>query len=192
MLKAAGPLIENLLDNIKAKDEEIEFFQSLLESKEFTKKEILLRSGDVSRYYYFIIEGCLKKYYINSEGKERIFEFATNKQWVGDQHSLWNQIPSMFNIIALENSKTIRISYTNLNTLLDQVPKFERYFRLIDNMAIRKHELRIKQSLACSAEERLIDFREAYPGLELRIAQKEIASFLGVSPEFLSTLKSKR
>jgi len=191
-MKDAESLIENLLDSIKVDDREIDFFQSLLEKKEFKKKEFLLRSGDVSRYYYFIIEGCLKKYYINNEGKKRIFEFATDQQWVGDQHSLWNLTPSMFNIIALENSETVRISYTNLNTLLDQVPKFERYFRLIDNQAIRKHELRIKQSLACSAEERLFDFREAYPGLELRVAQKEIASFLGVSPEFLSKLRSKK
>ena len=186
-----GFLVEDIKKNIKLLEKEINLLLSLVDEKKIKKKEFILQSGNICRYSYFLKKGCLKKYYINEEGKERIFEFATENQWIGDQDSFWRMSTSIFNIIALEKSEIIQISKSNMELLLEKLPKFERYFRIVGNNSLGKYQRRVKQSLSCSAEERYSDFRNDYPGLELRISQKDIASYLGVSPEFLSTLRRK-
>lgn len=184
-------ILKNVSEEINLTKEETDYFVDLLHWKSVKKKEYLLRSGETCRYEYFIINGCLRSFYIDSEGTERLFSFSLENNWLFDDLSFWNQSPSILNFEAIEYSEILYIGKRELEKLFEQIPKFERYFRIIGNKIRTIQQKRIKQNLACNAEERLIDFREDYPGLELRIPQKYIASYLGVTPEFLSSLRNK-
>ncbi|MFT7900333.1 Crp/Fnr family transcriptional regulator [Tenacibaculum ascidiaceicola] len=185
-------LLKNIQQFIELKEEEINYFISLLRLKKVSRKELIQHSGRICNNYYYVRKGCLKKYYINSEGKERIFEFAVENQWITDQKSFWSQTSSIFNIEVIEDSEIIEIQRTDIESLFTEVPKFERYFRLIANDLLFKQERRIKQNLACSAKERYKDFLQDYPNIEPRLTQRQIASYLAVSPEFLSSLRKNK
>ncbi|WP_062057326.1 Crp/Fnr family transcriptional regulator [Aquimarina longa] len=184
-------ILKKVQQYIILNEQEIDFFTSVLSFKKVKKKEFILNSGKVCSNYYYVVKGCIKKYYINSEGKERIFEFAIENQWISDQNSFWIQTPSIFDIETIEDTEIIQLKRIDIEPLLTRIPKFERYFRLIGNDLLFKQERRIKQNLSCSAKERYKDFLQDYPNIEPRLSQRQVASYLGVSPEFLSSLRNK-
>ena len=185
-------LLENIERYIKLDNKEREFLLSLLSQNKFRKKQQLLTPGMLCSSKYFVVKGCLKRSYINTEGKERVFEFCFENQWISDIQSFWKGSQSIFNIEAIEDTEVIELKRTSIETLLSSIPKFERYFRILSNEQIFKQERRIKQALSCSAKERYDDFLKDYPKIELRLPQRQIASYLGVSPEFLSSLRNKK
>ncbi|SEC40947.1 cAMP-binding domain of CRP or a regulatory subunit of cAMP-dependent protein kinases [Tenacibaculum sp. MAR_2009_124] len=185
-------LLENIEKYIKLDKEEKEFLLSLLSQKKLRKKQQLLTTGMVCSSKYFVLKGCLKRSYTNTEGKERVFEFCFENQWISDIQSFWKGSPSIFNIEAIEDTEVIELKRASIETLLSNIPKFEKYFRILSNEQIFKQERRIKQALSCSAKERYDDFLMDYPKIELRLPQRQIASYLGVSPEFLSSLRNKK
>lgn len=185
------PILDDVKGQVQLAEEEQKLFVSKLKMNEINKKEYLLQANTICRQQYFIVKGCVKKYYINEEGIERIFRFATEGQWIGDVSSFWSETPTTFNIIALEDTEFITLEKADLENLLQKISKLERYFRVLGINEQKLQQRRIKQSLSCSAKERYFDFRQDYPDLELRISQKEIASYLGITPQFLSTLRGR-
>ena len=185
-------LLNHINQYIQLDTLEIDLLTNAITAKNIKKNDFLLRAGRICTHHYFITSGCVKKYYTSTEGKERIFEFSTEHEWIGDLNSCWQQKPSIFDIKAIENVEVILLERTKLLHLFSKIPKLESYFRMIGDELIAKQERRIKQSLACSAAERYDDFISDYPGMEQRLSQKEIAAFIGISPEFLSTLRNKK
>lgn len=185
------PILLNINKHIELNEEEIQFFSSMLSYRKINKKEFLLQQGDVCKTENFIVKGCLKTYSLDSNGNEHILMFGIEDWWVGDLYSFLTQTPSNYFVEALEDSEFIQISKDNLDELYVEVPKFERFFRLILQNAFIAQQQRIEQNLAYTAEERYLDFQKKYPTLEQRISQKQIASFLGITPVFLSMLRKK-
>ncbi len=117
--------------------------------------------------------------------------FAIEDWWTGDLYSFPTQKPSNHFIDALEDTEILQISKPNLDKLFEQVPKFERFYRILfQNALIAQHE-RINQNLSFTAEQRYLHFIKKYPEVEQRISQKHVATFLGITPEFLSMLRKK-
>jgi len=117
--------------------------------------------------------------------------FAVEDWWTGDLYSFLTQTPATFNIDALEDTEVLQISKPNLEKLYESVPKFERFFRFQFQNAFVAQQQRIMQSLSFTAEERYLHFINKYPQLEQRIPQKQVAAYLGITPEFLSMLRRK-
>jgi CRP-like cAMP-binding protein len=183
-------ILQNVAKHIKLDKTETDFFISLLQSKFFKKKEFVLRSGEVCKYEVFVTKGCLKNYTIDN-GVEHIGMFAIEDWWTGDMHSFINQTPATCFIEALEDTEVLLISKQNLETLYESVPKFERFFRILFQNSLVTQVQRINQSIAYTAEERYLNFIKKYPKLEQRIRQKQMAAYLGITPEFLSVLRKK-
>lgn len=184
-------ILANIAQHVSLTDDEVDYFTSILQPRFVKRKEHLFRSGHTCMQENFVTKGCLRTYYIDTEGVESILSFATENSWTGDTQSFWTQSPSLFNIEALEDTELIQIEKSDLERLSKRVSKFERFFRMIGNDSLIAQQKRIRQSLACSAKERYIDFRRDYPELELRIPQKHIAAYLGITPEFLIALRKK-
>lgn len=184
-------LINHIKQYIQIDTEAINILLLNIDIRKIRKNEQLFTSGQICNHLYFVTKGLLKKYYVNSEGKERVLTFTKEMQWNGDLTSFWNNEKTIFNIKALETTEYISISRTKIDEVTARIPAFDRYLRMIANESIYKLERRVNQSLSCSAEERYMDFLEDYGDLVQRIPQKEIASFLGVTPEFLSIMKGK-
>jgi len=185
------PIIKNISQHIQLDDREVDYFLSLLQPRTIKRKEYLLRPNEVCKYESFIAKGCLRTYTIDNAGLEHIVMFAIEEWWTGDLYSFLTQTPGNFIIDALEDTEVLQISKDDLEKLYECVPKFERFFRLILQNAFVAQQQRINQNLSFTAEERYLHFIKKYPQLEQRLPQKQVAAYLGITPEFLSMIRRK-
>ena len=184
-------ILQNVGKHIQLSKTEADYFVSLLQRRTLKRKEYLLKEGDVCKTENFITQGCLRTYTIDENGFENTIMFAIEDWWIGDLYGFWTQTPSTHFIDALENSELLQISKPNLDKLFETVPKFERFYRIVFQNALIAERKRINQNLSFTAEQRYLNFIEKYPGMEQRISQKHIATFLGITPEFLSMIRNK-
>ena len=153
------------------------------------KRQFILQRGDVCKHYSFVVEGCFRMYYADMNGKEHNVKFAIEGDWIADIGSFHSLKPSEFDIEAIETSSIFQISQDDLIELYVQHPKFDRHFRVeIENEFIELQK-RVLQSIGSTAMERYIDFVECHPKLLNRISNVQIASYLGMTPEFLSKIR---
>src|SRR5678815_2029620 len=184
-------LISSISRHLSLTREEIEFFFFFLRARSLLSGEFLLREGDICRYESFVVKGCLKTYYLDEMGIEHIIDFSIEEWWADDLYSLLTQTPSKSNIKAIEDTDIIQISKPDLELLYQKIPKFERFFRILFQNAYITQREQINLALSASAQERYLLFIKKKPYAEKRFSQKDIASYLGVTPQFLSTLKKK-
>lgn len=184
LLKHVGKIID-------LTDDERRFFSSLIAVRRLQKKEILLLQGEPCHCEYFILEGCLRVFSTDISGDEHTMYFGMEEWWVGDPAAFFTRTASSYSIAALEDSTVVMISRENLELLYRHVPKFERYFRILIQNAFVAQQERINQNQSLTADERYRRFLEKYPGINQRVSQKMIASYLGITPEFLSAIRKK-
>ncbi|MEP7372090.1 MAG: Crp/Fnr family transcriptional regulator [Chitinophagaceae bacterium] len=192
----ADMILNNISKHISPDKEETDYFISLLKSRELVKKkDFILKEGQICKYINFVNSGTLRAYYVDKEGRESTIMFAITDWWITDMYCFINRLPAMLNIEAVENSSIFQLQKDHLDTLLLKVPKFERFFRVLMQNAYIREQLRVIQNLSLTAEQRYDNFLSKYPQVAKKVTQKQIASYLGITPEFLSTIrgnKSKR
>ncbi|ASS48932.1 MAG: hypothetical protein A3D31_05650 [Candidatus Fluviicola riflensis] len=185
-------LLQHISRHIQLDKNEEAYFLSLIQLKTIRKKELLLKQGEICKTENFLLSGCMRTFTLNEQGEEQVVQFGIEDWWMGDLYSFLTQAPASYSIDALEDTLVAQITKEHLDNLYLQVPKFERFFRLILQNAFIAQQDRIHQSLSLTAEQRYEEFIRKYPQLEQRIAQKHIASYLGITPVFLSMLRRKR
>ncbi len=184
-------LLKNIAKHITLNGDEINYFIPLMKYKEAGKKSFLLKEGQVSKTISYVHSGALRAYYLDKDGNENIIMFAINDWWVTDMYSFSTGQPALLNIDAMEDSAVFELNKNDLEDLYLKVPKFERFFRIIMQNSYVREQLRSIQNLSITAEERYINFVNKYPQFVQRVSQKQIASYLGITPEFLSVIRKK-
>jgi CRP-like cAMP-binding protein len=184
-------ILKNVSRFIELTEEEKKIFTSLLKTKKLRKKHFLLQEGETGRFQYFINKGCLRTYTIDEKGQEHIIQFAIEDWWTGDMYSFLTQTPATLNIEAIEDTELLCIDNPSLEILYKKIPKFERFFRLLLQNAFIANQSRIIESMSLTADERYCKFIERYPLMERRLPLKHIASYLGITPESLSRIRSQ-
>ncbi len=158
----------------------------------FRKRQYLLQEGNQCTHFYFVVRGCLRMYKIDEAGNTHILQFAPENYWINDLKSFHGLQPSTLNIDAIEDTMVWQITRDDLITLYLQADKFNRIFRvLLENSFVTLQD-RLLQVISSVAEDRYQCFLDTYPNLINRLSQVQIASFLGITPEFLSRLRNKR
>jgi CRP-like cAMP-binding protein len=185
-------IIDNVLRSINLNKGEIDFFKSLLSFSRFCKKDFVLSAGSVCKEQTFVNKGCLKIFYADHKGYEHVVKFAIENWWAFDLESFITQSPALYSIQALEETETLQLTKENWELLCERVPKFEKFFRVMFQNSYILLQYRMTQHLYQNGEEKYLQFQKKYPGLELRIPQKEIAAYLGITPEFLSMIRAKK
>jgi CRP/FNR family transcriptional regulator, anaerobic regulatory protein len=185
-------ILKNIAKHIQLTEDEAAYFTSLLKRQAFLKKDFLLREGQLCKNLSFVKSGTLRAFYTNNEGKESTIMFATSDWWVTDMHCFINQLPAMLNIQALEKSEVFQLQKSALDKLYVKIPKFERFFRVMMQNAYIREQLRVIENLSLPAEQRYNNFINKYPKIVQQVTQKQVASYLGISPEFLSAIRSKK
>lgn len=170
---------------------ELELFHRYLKPATVKRRSFLLRQGEVCRFEAYIVQGCLKKYYVDPQGNEVILQFAIEDWWISDISSFTEQIPSNLFIQAIEDTELLIIDHDSKELLFSEIPALERVFRLLVQRSYGVLENRLYATVAHPAEVRYHDFLDRYPGLPNRIPQAQIASYLGITPESLSRIKSR-
>jgi len=164
---------------------------SLLTIKSLKRRSFLVRSGEDARHEYFVNKGCLRTYYLDQKGVEHNTYFAVEGYWVSDIYSRTFNAPALCNIIAIEDCELVHISNIALEGFLEEVPELERFFRISYQNSLATIHLKQIQMLSMTGMERYLYFRKKYPELDRRVPQKHIASYLGFTPEFFNTIRSK-
>lgn len=155
------------------------------------RRQFILQEGDVCIYNTFVVEGCFRMYMVDPSGKEHNLQFAIENWWIGDIGSFHTGEPSKLNIEAVEHSIILQIKKEDQLSLYVDYPKFNRIFRVLAENAVVGLQRRVLQNIGSTAEERYLDFINRYPHLFNRISNVQIASYLGVTPEFLSSIRGK-
>jgi CRP-like cAMP-binding protein len=184
-------ILSNIGKHITLEPGEISYFTSVLQQKALRRKEPILQAGQPCPAIYFVHSGTLRAFYQDDDLNESIIMFAISDWWITDMYSFASRQPAMLNIDAIEDSTVFQLLKTDLDQLYVKVPKFERFFRIIMQNAYIREQLRIIQNLSMPAEERYQNFLKKYPQFAERVPLKQIASYLGITPEFLSVLRKK-
>jgi len=170
--------------------EERELFHSLLKFRRVRKRTYLLQDGDICDFEAYIVKGCIRTYYLSDDGTETILSFAVEDWWVSDPYSFTTQTPSNMFIESLEDCELLVIDHKSKATLYEKIPKFETLFRLLIQRSLFALQKRFHSLVSQTAEQRYLAFLEKYPQVVQRVPQNQIARYLGVSPEFLSKVRS--
>lgn len=170
---------------------DMDYFHSILKPVSIGKKTWLLREGDTSDFVAYVVKGCLRKYCIDDDGAEIILQFAIEDWWVGDIAGSVSPVPSQVYVQALEDSDLLLIHNEDREQLLRRVPAFERMFRLMIERSYVVLQDRFVATLTKPADERYLAFVEKYPAVVQRVPQHYIASYLGITPEFLSRVRAR-
>ena len=184
-------LHKKVSETIKITDEEFEVAKTLFIPKKLRKKRFLLQDGEPCLYTTFVEKGLLRSFTVDDKGNEHILQFAMQGWWSADLYSFLTGEPSEYNIEALENSELLLITQFSWNQLLDEVPAFERYFRILIQNNLIATQRRLMGSLSNTAEERYNKLLKDIPDIVQRVPQHMIASYIGVTRETLSRIRSQ-
>lgn len=186
------PILSNIGKHVSLEASEVAFFTSLLQYKEIPKKEFLLKEGQLCKTINYVESGALRAFHLSGEGKDSTIMFAIADWWITDMYGFVMEQPAMQNIVAIEASVVWQLRKDDLERLYVRVPAFERFFRIIMQHSYIREQLRVLQNLSLTAEERYDVFLNKYPQVIPYLSQKQIASYLGVTPEFLSTVRRNK
>ena len=183
--------LTSVKEHISISEDEFEFCKTLFIPKKLRKRQYLLQEGDVCRYTAFVEKGMLRTFTVDEKGNEPILQFSMEGWWVTDFYSFLTDEPSRYNIEALEDCELLLITKPSWNILLEKVPAFERYFRILIQNNLIATQRRLIGSMTESAEEQYTKLIANFPTCLQRVPQHMIASFLGITPETLSRIRSQ-
>lgn len=185
-------ILSNINKHITLNKVEREYFLSLLKVKELTKNDFLLTAGELCTTFNYVNSGVLRAFYCDEDAKESIIMFAVADWWITDMPCFVSQAPAMISIEAIAKSSILQLTKEDLDSLYFKVPKFERFFRILMQNSYIREQLRTLQNLSLPAEVRYNNFLKKHPKLIQQVTQKNIASYLGITPEFLSVIRKQR
>lgn len=184
-------LFSKVEEKITLDEAEKEICRRLFIPKKLKKRQYILQQDDLCKNLIFVEKGLLRSYSIDEKGNEHILQFAPEGWWISDLYSFFTSENSKYNIDAVEDSELLIIQNTALERLYEQVPKFERYFRILTQNNMIAMQKRVTSELSSSAEEKYLNLIAAYPNIVARVPQHMIASYLGLTPESLSRIRKR-
>lgn len=183
-------LFKNIQRQVPLSDKDKKTLSDVFHVKKIKRRQFLAEAGEPTKHLYFVLQGCLRAYYIDKNGFEHVVSFAIEDWWMSD-FGFHTGSTAILTIDALEDSEVLYIDKASLDRLYDEVPQLDRYYRIILQNALMAQMQRIMQMNSFNAEDRYVAFQKKYPQFVRRIPQKYLASFLGITPEFLSKLKKQ-
>ena len=184
LIKHIGKYIE--LDNYS-----IEVIDKYFKSKIYKKKEFLLKEGQVCRSIHFVEKGCLRMFFMTDKMTEQITQFAMENWWISDYFSFQDCLPSPYFIQTVEKSEVLSLDTLSFEALLRELPQMERYLRIVMQRAVASSQHRIKLMYELSKEDFYKHFSASFPEFVQRVPQYMIASYLGLTPEYVSEIRKK-
>ncbi len=182
-------LFDSINEIVSLTDDEWELCKNNFRPKRMLKRQFLLQEGDVCRQLTFVEKGALYSYSVDSKGNQHVLRFAFDGWWIADLQSFFTGSPSTLNIEMLEDSELLVLDRKNHEKLLEEIPAYERYHRIIVENAYVALQQRVENALGLTAEEKYTRLIEYNPEFMNRVPLNLVASYLGVSPETLSRVR---
>lgn len=184
-------LSQSIQEKVSITEDEFNFCKTLFIPKKLRKRQYLLQEGDVCKYTAFVEKGMLRTFTVDEKGNEHILQFSSEGWWIADLYSFLTDEPSLFNIEALEDSELLLITRPSWDILLNKVPALERYFRIIVQNNLIATQKRLMGSMSETAEEKYTKLLNSFPHCIQRVPLHMIASYLGITRETLSRIRSQ-
>lgn len=184
-------IVKYLKEKADLNTADLDYFFQKAKFKSLQKNEHLIRTGENTVHFVLIQSGCLMTYFKDQNEHVHAIQFGQEMWWTGDLDAIFNQHQSNYAIKALAPTEVYLLSKEDFEDLNQKHPAFERYFRELFQNALISHQKRIIRNISFTAEEKYLEFVKLHPRLELLVPQKYIASYMGITPEFLSKLKRK-
>lgn len=185
-------ILAHVLKRISLSPDEQQFFCSLLQVRHLLPKQYLVQAGEICRYESYVCSGFLRSFYVDQQANDYTLHFAMEDWWISDSASFIRQIPATRHVVALEHSLVLQLDKPSLELLYKEVPAFERFWRILHENATIAQDQRILNTITMTGAERYEALLQKYPGIEQRMPQKHIASYLGISPVFLSKIRGRK
>ena len=185
-------ILDYVSQHVRLTSQEQEQLLGFVTERKILKKQYLLQAGDVCTYQSMVASGCLRVFFSDPEGTEHTMQFAIENWWVADLGSFITGKPAFYHIQALEDTFVLQLHRDRMEELYATIPKLERFFRIIVQRGYIAAQNRIISNLSEPAEVRYNRFRDKYPQIDNRVPQYMIASYLGITPEFLSKIRKRR
>ena len=177
---------------IQLTEEEEAYFVSQVRVTKIKKKEFIVRPGYTCKFRSYVLKGAMRAYLVDNKGQSHTIAFAIEDWWISDMNSYLNQEPATLFVEALEDTTLIQFDYLSEQRLLEAIPKFERFFKIVAQRSFAFLQRRMLSNLSKTAEERYEEFLQKYASIANRVPQYTLASFLGFSTEFLSKIRNKK
>lgn len=185
------PLLDYINKIVPLTQEEEAFLIAKVIYRKYLKGQYILQQGDVCKYQCFVISGCTKTFYVDDNGQEHIVMFSIADWWASDMGSYITQTPADYNIQCIDRTELIMFPHDVMEDLYSEIPKLERFFRKIIERGLVASQKRVVRRFSLSAKERYLYFKNQYPKIEKLIPQYMVASYLGITKEFLSKIKAQ-
>ncbi len=183
------PVINYVRDTISISDSEEALILKKVKSRRYLKGQFIVQQGDVCRYLSFVVSGSTRTFHIDDKGKEHTFRFAIENWWAADLPSFILQNSGNTNVQCLEHTEVVQLSSESLEELYLEIPQLERLFRILFQRVSISLEKRIIDNFSRSAKERYVLFLQEHPDFEQRVPQYMIASYLGITKQYLSEIR---
>jgi len=185
-------LITHIRKFVQLTDEEAELISSKVTLLKLKKKACVLTPGKLCKANYFVVKGLMRLYFISKKDIEQITQFALENWWITDYDSIDSKRPSHFYIQAIEDTEVIVLDQLTENELIAQIPAFEHYLRLVLQKAFTASQRRMEMLNNMTDEERYRNFSTCYPDFNQRVPQYMVASYLGITPQFISRVRARK
>ncbi len=182
-------ILQSVTRYISLTEDEKQYFISLLHPKSIKRKQFILQNGQICKNSTFVTSGCLRGFTVDENGFEHVLNFAPTGWWIADMYSLISQKPGILNIEAIDDTESLTLSKTDQEKLYLKIPQFERFFRIITENSLVAYQQRLIDNLSLPAEDRFHNFCKRYPSLINALPKKQIAAYIGVTPEFFSRMQ---
>ncbi|EAQ42427.1 Crp/Fnr family transcriptional regulator [Polaribacter sp. MED152] len=190
-LEQYNNILENINRYVSLNEDDEKQFISIIRTTKIKRRQFIVQPNFICSHQTYILNGAFRSYFVNDEGIEHTIQFGIEDWFISDFNSYVNQSPASLFVEALEDSTVQQISYEDVENLCDRNPKFERFFRLVAQKSFAFSQRRVLSNLGKSAEERYLEFLNLYPAIVQRVPQYALASYLGMSAEFLSKIRKR-
>lgn len=184
-------VVQNFRKHVDLTEDQVSIFFKYAKKVKLKKNKFLVKQGDTDCAIALIKSGCLMTYHTDEKKTDHVIQFGLEMWWTGDLNAFQDNGPSEYSIKAMAESEVYLLSHENFEKLLSESSCYERYFRIIFQNSLVSHQKRIIRNISFTAEEKYKAFTDYYQQLELIVPQKYIASYLGITPEFLSKIRRR-
>lgn len=184
-------LLDNFRRHIELSSEEADTILKKFKKESYKSKTVLIRPGMDANFTYFVLKGVLRSYTIDANGTEHILNIATPNWWMADMYSYLGGKPAIMYVDVVDDCELLSITRHEVEALYEEIPRLERFFRILTENNLLSNQQRVLDKMSLTAEERYEKFIKKHPEVTQCLPQKYIASYIGVTPEFFSKMKSR-
>jgi CRP-like cAMP-binding protein len=185
-------LIHKIKNSFPLSSDAEEYLRSISKERLVPKGELLIRQGQSVKSTYFVMDGCLRSYCLDKNGKEHTLQFAINDWWISDFIAIYDNDISTLTVECITDSKVIEFDAKKLNKIYIEFPEFEAFQRKnLERHVVSLHK-RILNQMQLTALERYNVFLKHYPSIEQHVPNYHIASYLGITQQSLSRVRAEK